>query len=137
MIAKESTKMNSKKKIETADAPAAIGPYSQAISYGRMLYVSGQLPIDLKTGEMPNGIEAQTRQSLANLTAILKAAGSGAEAVLKTTVFLKDLNDFGGMNSVYGELFGSNAPARSTIEVARLPRDALVEIECVAVTGDA
>jgi 2-iminobutanoate/2-iminopropanoate deaminase len=127
--------MKSRKTIETDDAPAAIGPYSQAVSHGGTLYVSGQLPVDRKTGEVPEGIEAQTRQSLANLTAVLKAAGSGAEAVLKTTVFLKDLNHFGAMNSVYAEVFGSNPPARSTVEVARLPRDVLVEIECVAVGG--
>lgn len=113
-------------------APPPVGPYSQAISAQGVVYVSGQLPIDVATGNMPDGIEAQTRQSLQNLLAVLEAADSGASSVVKTTVFLKNMTDFGAMNAIYADVFGSSAPARSTIEVARLPRDALVEIECIA-----
>lgn len=120
--------------ISTPAAPAAAGPYSQAVTAGNLVFVAGQLPLDL-AGAIPEGVEAQTRQSLANVTAVLEAAGASAAGVVKTTVFLKDMNDFAAMNAVYAEVFGRALPARSTIEVARLPRDVLVEIECIALTG--
>ncbi|MET4212880.1 Rid family detoxifying hydrolase [Bradyrhizobium sp. LA2.1] len=118
--------------IVSPSAPAPVGPYSQAISAQGLVYVSGQLPIDAVGGNVPDGIEAQTRQSLRNLLAVLDAAGSDVASVVKTTVFLKNMSDFGVMNTIYADVFGSSAPARSTIEVSRLPRDVLVEIECVA-----
>ena len=122
-----------KKIISTAKAPAAIGPYSQAISLGSLLITSGQLPLDPATGAFPEGIAAQTRQSLANVKAILEEAGTDMEHVVKTTVFLKDMNDFGAMNEVYATFFQEGSyPARSAVEVARLPKDALVEIEVIA-----
>jgi 2-iminobutanoate/2-iminopropanoate deaminase len=122
------------KTIHTPQAPAAIGPYSQAIIAGGLVYCSGQTPLDPETMQMIEGeIEPQTRQALANLKAILEQAGSGLQKVVKTTVFLKNFRDFERMNAVYAEVFGSHRPARSTVEVSRLPKDALVEIECVAV----
>ena len=122
-----------KKIISTAKAPAAIGPYSQAVSLGSLLITSGQLPLDPATGAFPEGIAAQTRQSLANVKAILEEAGTDMEHVVKTTVFLKDMNDFGAMNEVYATFFQEGSyPARSAVEVARLPKDALVEIEVIA-----
>jgi len=117
--------------ISTPNAPTAAGPYSQAIGAAGLVFVAGQLPLDL-SGNVPDGVEAQTRQSLANVVAVLEAAGSSPAGVLKTTVFLKDMNDFAAMNAIYAEVFGQSLPARSTIEVARLPRDVLVEIECIA-----
>lgn len=123
--------MTDRRIIATAEAAAAVGPYSQGISANKLVFISGQLPIDLK-GVMPEGVEAQTRQSLANVLAVLKAAGSSQELVLKTTVFLKNMDDFSAMNAIYAEVFGASLPARSTVEVARLPRNALVEIECIA-----
>ena len=122
--------------VSTAKAAPAAGPYSQATRVGPFVFVSGQLPIDVETGAFPNGIEAQTRCSLANLSAVLKAGGASLESVAKTTVFLKDMNDFAAMNAVYAEHFRDNPPARSTIEVARLPRDALVEIEAMALAAE-
>ena len=122
-----------KKIISTQAAPAAIGPYSQAIAVGELVYTSGQLPLDPATGAFPEGIEAQTAQSLKNVRAVLEAAGSGMDRVVKTTVFLKDMNDFAAMNGVYATFFEGACPARSAVEVARLPKDALVEIECIAV----
>lgn len=120
-------------KIETAAAPAAIGPYSQAITCNGMIYTSGQLPADPATGALVEGIEAQTRQSLSNVKAILEAAGSGMDKVVKTTVFLSDMENFGAMNQVYAQFFGEGAfLARSAVQVGRLPKDALVEIEVVA-----
>lgn len=120
-------------KIETAAAPAAIGPYSQAITCNGMIYTSGQLPADPDTGALAEGIEAQTRQSLSNVKAILEAAGSGMDKVVKTTVFLSDMENFGAMNQVYAQFFGEGAfPARSAVQAGRLPKDALVEIEVVA-----
>lgn len=120
-------------KIETAAAPAAIGPYSQAITCNGMIYTSGQLPADPDTGALVEGIEAQTRQSLSNVKAILEAAGSGMDKVVKTTVFLSDMENFGAMNQVYAQFFGEGAfPARSAVQAGRLPKDALVEIEVVA-----
>ncbi len=125
-----------KRCIRTQAAPAAIGPYSQGMLTGNMLFVSGQLPIDPATGEMlPADTAAQTRQILKNLGAILGAAGFALSDVVKTTVFLKDLQDFRAMNEVYREFFPSDSPARSTVQVARLPKDSIVEIEAVAVKG--
>ena len=118
--------------IATDKAPAAIGPYSQGIRAGALVFTSGQLPIDPVTGAFPDTIEAQTKQSLENCRAILAAAGLTMENVVKTTVFLKDMNDFAAMNGVYATFFPTNAPARSAVEAARLPKDARVEIECVA-----
>lgn len=122
-----------KKEISTAAAPAAIGPYAQGICIGNLVYTSGQLPIDVATGTMPDTIEEQTKNSLTNVKVILEAAGSGMDKVIKTTVFLKDMNDFAAMNGVYQTFFqAGNYPARSAVQVARLPKDALVEIEAVA-----
>ena len=120
--------------ISTAAAPAAIGPYSQAIDLGTMVITSGQLPLDPATGAFPEGIQAQTKQSLTNVKAILEAAGLSMDSVVKTTVFLSDMNHFGAMNEVYATFFTEGSyPARSAVEVARLPKDALVEIEVIAV----
>ena len=127
-----------KKRVQTDTAPKALGPYSQAIVAGGMVYCAGQIPLDPKSGEIvPGGVAEQTRQVLANLRAVLKSAGSDLDRAVKTTVFLKSMNDFGAMNEVYGraEYFGPNPPARSTVEVARLPRDVLVEIELVALAA--
>ena len=126
---------NGKKVVQTDTAPKALGPYSQAIAAGGMIYCAGQIPLDPKTGNIvAGGVAEQTHQVLKNLRAVLKAAGSDLDRAVKTTVFIKNMNDFAAMNEVYGrpEYFGSAAPARSTVEVARLPRDVLVEIEVVA-----
>ncbi len=127
--------MSDKKAIQTNTAPAALGPYSQAIVGGGMVYCAGQIPLDPATGKVvAGGVAEQTHQVLKNLRAVLKAAGSDLGHAVKTTVFLKSMNDFAAMNEVYGrpEYFGAKPPARSTVEVARLPRDVLVEIEVVA-----
>ena len=123
-----------KKVLATNNAPAAIGPYSQAIHADKFVFVSGQLPIDPATGEFAGAdIAAQTKQSLTNVKAILAEAGTGMDQVIKTTVFLSDMNNFGAMNEVYATFFGEGSyPARSAVEVARLPKDALVEIEVTA-----
>ena len=122
-----------KQVIHTDSAPAAIGPYSQAIQIGDLLFVSGQVPIDPSTGAIVEGdIKAQAQQSLNNLKAILNAAGTNMGAVVKTTVFLADMNDFAAMNEVYAQFFQEPFPARSAVQVARLPKDAKVEIEAVA-----
>ncbi|WP_442603130.1 RidA family protein [Paenibacillus sp. KN14-4R] len=118
--------------ISTENAPGAIGPYSQAVKIGNLVFVSGQLPINPKTNEMPESVEEQAKQSLENVTAILEAAGSNLKNVVKTVIFLKDMNTFAKVNEVYSTYFKDNYPARSTIEVARLPKDALVEIEVTA-----
>lgn len=119
--------------ISTDQAPAAIGPYAQAVETAGLVITSGQLPIDPATGTFPDGIQAQTRQSLTNVKAILTKAGVGMEQVLKTTVFLSDINNFGAMNEVYATFFGEGGyPARSAVEVAKLPKGALVEIEVIA-----
>ena len=119
--------------VATDGAPKAIGPYCQAITHAGLVYCSGQIPLDPETMKVvEGGIEAQTEQVLKNLTAVLKAAGSDPSKVLKTTVFLSNLEDFPKMNAVYERAFGGHAPARSTVEVARLPLDVLVEIECIA-----
>lgn len=122
------------KQIATTAAPGAIGPYSQAIEANGFVYASGQLPIDPATGMFPEGgICEQTRQSLLNAKAILEAAGSGLDKVVKTTVFLSDMGNFAAMNEVYAEFFQAPFPARSAIAVKSLPKNALVEVECVAV----
>ena len=122
-----------KEIVNTKNAPAAIGPYSQAVFANGSLFVSGQLPLDPSSGEIVRGgIEAQTRQSLSNLQAIVLEKGLRLEDVVKTTVFLADMNDFVVVNGVYAEYFTSNFPARAAVQVARLPKDALVEIEAVA-----
>ena len=123
-----------KKIIATNAAPAAIGPYSQGVDGGSIVITSGQLPIDAATGAFAEGgISGQTRQSLENVKAVLAQAGLGMEHVIKTTVFLKDMNDFAAMNEVYAGFFPDEPPARSAVEVARLPKGALVEIEAIAV----
>lgn len=122
-----------KEIISTENAPSAIGPYSQAVKAGNMVFLSGQIPIDPETGIfVSQDISEQTEQVLKNLSAVLEAAGSNLNNVVKTTVFLADMNDFGAMNEVYGKFFAENKPARATVEAARLPRDARVEIECIA-----
>jgi 2-iminobutanoate/2-iminopropanoate deaminase len=118
--------------IQTTKAPAAIGPYSQGIQCGSYLFVSGQLPIDPETGQIVSSdIQAQTHQSIKNLQNIIEAAGASLVNVVKTTVFIKDMNQFALINEVYGQYFSENPPARATVEVARLPKDAGVEIEAV------
>lgn len=121
-------------RVLTANAPAPIGPYSQGIiATGALLYTAGQIPLDPKSGQLvPGDIKAQTRQALDNVKAILAEGGASMADVVKTVVFLKDMNEFAGMNEVYGEYFTDAPPARSTVEVARLPRDVKVEIEAIA-----
>ena len=122
-----------KQVIHTDSAPAAIGPYSQAIQIGDLLFVSGQVPIDPSTGAIVEGdIKSQAQQSLNNLKAILNAAGTNMGAVVKTTVFLADMNDFAAMNEVYAQFFQEPFPTRSAVQAARLPKDAKVEIEAIA-----
>jgi 2-iminobutanoate/2-iminopropanoate deaminase len=124
---------NERNVIATPNAPGAIGPYSQAIVANGMVFCSGQIPLDPATGQLVEGsVEDQTRQVLNNLRAVLDAAGSGFERVVKTTIFLADMNDFAAVNGVYGEYFTGEPPARSTVQVARLPRDVRVEIEAIA-----
>lgn len=121
-----------KKVIATTDAPGAIGPYSQAIDAGAFVFASGQIPINPATGEIPEGIKAQTAQSLANVKAILEAAGLTMDNVVKTTVFLSDMDNFAPMNEVYAEAFAAPYPARSAVAVRTLPKNVLVEIEVLA-----
>lgn len=121
-----------KKTIASPNAPKAVGPYSQAIELNGTLFVSGQLPVDPATGKMPEGIEAQTRQSLANLGEILKEAGLGFNDIVKTTVLLSDIANFGAMNAVYAEYFPQDKPARVCYQVAALPMGAMVEIDAIA-----
>ncbi len=121
-----------KEVISTTSAPAAIGPYSQAIKTGNLLFCSGQIPVDPATGAIPEGIEAQTRQSLANVKALLAAAGTDLSHVVKTTVFLADMSLFAPMNAVYAETFAEPFPARSAVAVRELPKQVLVEIEVIA-----
>lgn len=122
-----------KRAVEAADAPKAIGPYSQAIVANGFVYTAGQIGVDPKTGALVDGgIVEQTEQALRNIEAVLKASGSGMDDVVKTTVFLADMNDFARMNEVYAKRFKQPFPARSTVQVARLPRDAKIEIEAVA-----
>ena len=131
MIAKKGKQM--KKAISTTNAPGAIGPYSQAIKSGNLIFVSGQLPIDAASGMFAgDDITTQTKQSLKNIKAILKQAGADMDDVIKATVFLKDMNDFADMNAVYNKFFNEPYPARAAVEAARLPKDALIEIEVIA-----
>jgi 2-iminobutanoate/2-iminopropanoate deaminase len=124
-----------KQVISTAQAPSAIGPYSQAIRAGNLLFVSGQIAIDPSTGQLIDDkhIKGQTRRVLQNMLAIVEAAGGSAQNVVKTTVFLRNMADFADMNAVYSDFFASTPPARSTVEAAKLPRDVSVEIDCIAV----
>ena len=126
-----------KEIIVTDRAPRAIGPYSQAVRAGNLIFASGQIPIDPATGEfVAGGIGEQTEQVLRNLRAVFEAAGVGLNQVIKTTVFLADMDDFTAMNEVYGRFFGEQPPARATVQAARLPRDARVEIEAIAISND-
>jgi 2-iminobutanoate/2-iminopropanoate deaminase len=119
--------------VSTPSAPAAIGPYSQAIRAGSLLFVSGQIPIDPATGAMVEGdVASQTHRVFQNISAILQAAGASFEHVVRTTVYLADMNDFGAMNAVYGTYFSAPAPARATVQAARLPKDARIEIDVIA-----
>ena len=128
--------MSKRSVVSTSNAPAAIGPYSQAIRAGQFLFSSGQLGLDPATGDLREGIEAQTRQALANLQAVLSEAGASVANVVKTTIFLADLSHFATVNQLYGEVFGHEPPARSTVQVAALPKGGLVEIEVIALLGD-
>ena len=123
--------------ISTDKAPRAIGPYSQAVRVGGFVFASGQIPIDPATGEfVAGGVADQTDQVLRNISAVLEAAGTGLDRVVKTTVFLADMNDFTAMNEVYGRFFSEQPPARATVQAARLPRDARVEIDAIALIGE-
>lgn len=126
-----------KKVIYSEQAPKAIGPYSQAIKANGFLFVSGQLPVDISTGQIvKGGIEAETRQSLDHINAILISTGCSLSNVVKVTVFLKDMNDFSAMNSVYADYFSEQYPARVCVQVAKLPKDAMVEIEVIAIAAN-
>ena len=124
--------MMEKKVISTKKAPAAVGPYVQAVQKGNMLYASGQLGLIPETGELPKGVEAQTSQSLNNVQAILDEEGFAKEDIVKTTVFITDMEDFAAVNRIYADFFGEAKPARSCVEVSRLPKDGVVEIEVIA-----
>src|SRR5215831_15084757 len=125
--------MKNKDIVSTDRAPKAIGPYSQAVIANGLVFLSGQIPLDPASGNLIEGdITAQTERVLENLKALLEASGSSLDAVVKTTVFLKDMSEFAQMNEVYGRYFSSNAPARSTVQAAKLPRDVRVEIDCIA-----
>ncbi len=127
----------SKMIISTENAPGAIGPYSQAVKVGNLVFVSGQIPIDPKTGVfVSEEVAAQTEQVMKNLKAVLEAAGSSLEDVIKTTIFLADMNDFAVVNEAYAKHFSENFPARATVQAARLPRDAKVEIDAVALCSE-
>lgn len=122
--------------IETSNAPSAIGPYSQGVKVGNLLFTAGQIPIDPATGKLVEGdIQAQAERVLLNLTGVVEAAGGSLASVVKTTCFLMDMNDFTAFNEVYARHFGENRPARSTVQVAKLPAGSLVEVECVAEIG--
>lgn len=121
-----------KKAISTDKAPAAIGPYSQAIEVGNLIFTSGVIPVVPATGEIPSGVEAQAEQAFSNLTELLKAAGTSTEKTVKTTVFIKNMDDFGKINEIYAKYFQGVFPARSCVEVARLPKDVFIEIEAIA-----
>lgn len=121
-----------KKVISTDKAPAAIGPYSQAIEVNGIVYTSGVIPVVPETGKIPEGSQAQAKQALTNLSNLLEAAGSSMNNVIKTTVFIKEMNDFGVINEVYATFFDGDFPARSCVEVARLPKDVMLEIEAIA-----
>lgn len=121
-----------KKIIATDKAPAAIGPYSQAIEAGGFVFASGQIPVDPATGNIPDGIEAQAKQALTNVRNLMEASGLSMDNIVKTSVFIKDMNDFAKVNEVYATFFESDFPARSCVEVARLPKDVLIEVEVIA-----
>ena len=121
-----------KKIITTDKAPAAIGPYSQAIEAGGFVFASGQIPVDPATGNIPDGIEAQAKQVLTNVKNLMEASGLSMDNIVKTSVFIKDMNDFAKVNEVYASFFESDFPARSCVEVARLPKDVLIEVEVIA-----
>ena len=121
-----------KKAISTDKAPAAIGPYSQAIEVNGMVYTSGVIPVNPATGEIPSGVEAQAEQAFSNMAALLEAAGTDMASVVKTTVFIKKMNDFAKINEIYAKYFTGTFPARSCVEVARLPKDVLLEVEAIA-----
>lgn len=123
--------MADKRQISSVNAPAAIGPYSQAMRSGNLIFCSGMIGIDPKTGTVPDGVEAQTKQVMNNIGALLADNGAGYDNILKTTLFIKDMNDFAKINEIYGSYFKGNPPARSTVEVSRLPKDVLVEIESI------
>lgn len=118
-------------EVKTSKAPAAIGPYSQGLIMGNTLFTSGQIPLDPKTGEVPDGVEAQANQAFSNLKSVINAAGADLKNVVKTTVFIKNMDDFAKINEVYGKYFSEPYPARSCVEVARLPKDVLLEIEAI------
>ena len=122
------------KSIHTEKAPKVVGPYSQAVSIGDWIYCSGQIGLDPKSGELVKGIEKQTAQALENLQAVLKEAGSDIKSVLKTTIFITDMKNYATVNEIYGKIFKDHKPTRSTVAVAALPKDALVEIDAVAIT---
>lgn len=122
-----------KKAISTDKAPAAIGPYSQAIEVNGMIFTSGVIPVNPATGEIPAGVEAQAEQAFSNMAALLQEGGTSIEAVIKTTVFIKDMNDFAKINEIYARYFTGTFPARSCVEVARLPKDVLLEVEAIAI----
>ena len=124
-----------KKVISTTNAPAAIGPYSQAIEANGFVFASGQIPVNPETGEIPEGIEAQAEQVLTNVKNLLAAAGASMEQVVKTTVFIQNMDDFGKVNEIYATYFTGAFPARSCVEVARLPKDLLIEVEVTAIKG--
>ena len=123
------------KKINTEKAPGALGPYSQAVEIDNLVYTSGQLGIDPVTGEMPEGVEAQAKLALENVKAILAEAGLEMSSIIKTLVFIKDMNDFAALNEIYATYFTGDFPARSCVEVARLPKDVLIEIEAIGIKG--
>ncbi|MDR3543829.1 MAG: RidA family protein [Desulfosporosinus sp.] len=123
-----------KTTVSTPNAPAAIGPYSQGVKIGNLIFTSGQLPLNPQTGELVADIEGATRQSLDNVKAILESAGATLDKIIKTVVFLRDMNDFAAMNAVYATYFPNDPPARSAVQVARLPKDAILEIEAIALS---
>lgn len=122
----------SKEIISTIKAPSAIGPYSQGIKIGNLIFTSGQIPLNPESGELETDIKKATKRSMENIKGILEEAGTSLEKVIKTTIFLKDINNFSAVNEVYGSYFSENPPARSCVEVARLPKDAVIEIEVIA-----
>ncbi|MEZ4861864.1 MAG: RidA family protein [Caldilineaceae bacterium] len=127
--------MQQRKTIQTEGAPAAIGPYSQAVRAGNLVFASGQLGLNPQTGQLQDGVEAQARQALENIKAVLAAAGASVGDVVKTTIFLANIADFAKVNTIYGEVFNHEPPARSTVQVAALPLGGLVEIEVIALVG--
>lgn len=136
--ARRQGRVNALTAVEATDAPAAIGPYSQAVRAGSLLFLSGQIPLDPATGQLVGpDVAAQTEQVMKNLSAVLRAAGTSMDRVVRTTIYLTDLADFSTVNQVYGQFVGAPPPARATVQVARLPRDARVEIDAIALAGTA